>query len=93
MNIRLFSIKLPILVKICTTITEILTFNKWSQNFTISRSVLSYLRSMELTDVSMDAMLQWQNKNKQIILLQIKFVLYPKLAWAQAFLEKWQLKG
>jgi len=65
MNICLFSIKLPILVKICPTITEILTFNKWSQKFTISRSVLSYLRSMELTDVSMDAMLQWQNKNKQ----------------------------
>ena len=32
-------------------------------------------------------------RNKQIILLQIKFVLYPKLAWAQEFLEKWQLKG
>ena len=30
MNIGLFSIKLPILVKICCTIIEILTFNKWS---------------------------------------------------------------
>ena len=29
MNICLFSIKLPILVKICPTVTEILTFNKW----------------------------------------------------------------
>ena len=36
-------------------ITEILTFNEWSLKFTISRSVLSYLRSMELTDVSNDA--------------------------------------
>ena len=30
MNICLFSIKLPILVKICLTVIEILTFNKWS---------------------------------------------------------------
>jgi len=30
MNICLFSIKLPILVKICPTVIEILTFNKWS---------------------------------------------------------------
>ena len=29
-NICLFSIKLPILVKICPTVIEILTFNKWS---------------------------------------------------------------
>ena len=43
--------KLPILVKICPVI-EILTFNKWSLKLTVSRSVLSYLRSMELTDVS-----------------------------------------
>ena len=42
-------------MKICHTIIEILTFNKWSQKFTVSRSVLSYLRSMELTDVSTDA--------------------------------------
>jgi len=47
--------KLPILVKICPTIIEILTFNKWSLKFTVSRSVLSYLRSMELTEVSIDA--------------------------------------
>jgi len=30
MNICLFSIKLPILVKICAAVIEILTFNKWS---------------------------------------------------------------
>jgi len=30
MNICLFSIKLPILVKICPTVIEMLTFNKWS---------------------------------------------------------------
>jgi len=29
MNICLFSIKLPILVKTCLTVIEILTFNKW----------------------------------------------------------------
>jgi len=39
-----------ILVKICPTVIEILTFNKWSQKFTVSRSVISYLQSMELTD-------------------------------------------
>ena len=51
MNICLFSIKVPILVKICPTVIEILTFNKWPQKFTVSRSVISYLQSMELTDV------------------------------------------
>jgi len=30
MNICLFSIKLPIVVQICPTVTEILTFSKWS---------------------------------------------------------------
>jgi len=30
MNICLFSIKFAILVKICPTVIEILTFNKWS---------------------------------------------------------------
>jgi len=45
----------PILVKIWPTVIEILTFNKWSQKFTVSRSLISYLQSMELTDVSIDA--------------------------------------
>jgi len=45
----------PILVKICPTVIEILTFNKWSQKFTVSRSVISHLQSMELIDVSIDA--------------------------------------
>jgi len=46
MNICLFSIKVPILVKIGPTVIdffEILTFNEWSQKFTVSRSVISYL--------------------------------------------------
>ena len=47
-NVCLFSIKEPILVKIFPTVIEILTFNKWSQKFTVSRSMLSYLQSMEL---------------------------------------------
>jgi len=55
MNIGLFSIKVPILVKLCPTVIEILTFNKWSQKFTVFRSVISYLQSMELTDVSIYA--------------------------------------
>jgi len=47
---------LPILVTIYPTVIEILTFNKkWSSKFTVSRWVLSYLGSMELTDVSIDA--------------------------------------
>jgi len=29
MNICLFSIKTPVLVKICPTVIELLTFNKW----------------------------------------------------------------
>ena len=55
MNICLFSIKVPILVKIFSTVIEILTFNEWSQKFTVSRSEISYLESMELTEVSIDA--------------------------------------
>jgi len=55
MNICLFSIKMPILVKIGPTVIEILTFNKWSQKFTVSRNVISYLQSIQLTDVSIDA--------------------------------------
>ena len=43
-------------MKICPTIIEILTFDKWSLKFTVSKSVLSYLRSMDLTDVSIGAL-------------------------------------
>jgi len=39
MNMCLFSIKMPILVKICPTVIEILTFNKWSLKFTVYRRV------------------------------------------------------
>jgi len=63
---------LPILAKICPTVIEILSFNKWSLKFTASRSVLPYLQSMELTDVSID-LSRWQNKNKQ------KWCLVPKI--------------
>jgi len=55
MDICLFSIQLPILVQICPTFIEILTFNKWSLKFTVSRSVLSCLCFVGLTDVSIDA--------------------------------------
>jgi len=73
MNICLFSIKLPILVKICPTVIEILTFNKWSWKFTISRSVLPYLRSMELIDVSVDAIVALAKQK------QTKWCLVPKI--------------
>jgi len=51
----------------CPTFIEILTFNKWSLKFTVSRSVLSYIQSMELTDVSIDELSHWQNKNKMVL--------------------------
>jgi len=45
MNICLFSMKLPILVKISHTIIEILAFNKWfSKVYRFHKRVLSYLR-------------------------------------------------
>ena len=54
-------------MKICPTVIEILTFNKWPQKFTVSRSVISYLQSMELTDVSIDAILALaKQKNKMV---------------------------
>jgi len=60
---------MPILVKICPTLIEILTFNKWSQKLTVSRSVISYLQSMELTAVSIDAIValakQKQTRNRK----------------------------
>jgi len=72
-NICLFSIKLPNLVKICPTVIEILTFNKWSLKLTVSRSMLSYLRSMELTDVSIDANVALAKQK------QTKWCLVPKI--------------
>jgi len=73
MNICLFSIKVPILVKICPTVIEILTFNKWSQKFTVSRRVISYLQSMELTDVSIEATVALAKQK------QTKWCLVPKI--------------
>jgi len=75
MNICLFSIKVPILVKICPTVIEILTFSKWPQKFTVSRSVISYLQSMELTDVIIDAIvaLAKQKQTKWCLILKILF--------------------
>jgi len=52
-------------VKICPTVIEILIFNKWSQKFTISKSMIFYLQSMELTDVSIDAIVALPKQNKQ----------------------------
>jgi len=63
----------PILVKICSTVIEILTFNKWSHRFTVSRSVISYLQSMELTDVSIDAIVALAKQK------QTKWCLVPKI--------------
>jgi len=73
MNICLFSIKVPILVKMWSTVIEILTFNKWSQKFTVSRSVISYLQSIELTDVSIDAIVALAKQK------QTKWCLVPKI--------------
>jgi len=73
MNICLFSITLPILVKICPAVIEMLTFNKWSYKFTVSGSVLSYLQSMELTDVSVDAIVTLAKQK------QSKWSLVPKI--------------
>jgi len=73
MNICLFSIKVPILVKICPTVIETLTFNKWSQKFTISRTVISYLQSMELTDARIDAIVTLAKQK------QTKWCLVPKI--------------
>jgi len=82
MNICLFSIKVPILVKTCRTVIEILPFNKWSQKFTASRSVLSYLQSMELTDVSIDAIVALAKQK------QTKRCLVPKISFQLKFFVK-----
>ena len=52
---------------------EILTFNKWSQKFVVSRRVISYLWSMELTDVSIDAIVALAKQK------QTKWCLVPKI--------------
>jgi len=46
-------------VKICPTVIEILTLNKWSLKFTVSRSV-------QLTDVSMDVSIGKTKTNKMV---------------------------
>ena len=52
-------------MKICATIIEILTFNKWSQKLTVSSGMLCYLWSMELKLTSAATqLLNWQNKIK-----------------------------
>jgi len=75
MNICLFSIKVPILVKICHTVIEILTFNKWSQKFIVSRSVISYSQSMELTDVSIDTIVALAKQR------ETKWCFVPKISF------------
>ena len=79
MNICLFSTKLPILVKICPTVIEILAFNKWSQKFTISRSVISYLQSTELTDVSIDAIVALAKQKQKMVFSTENLVLIKVL--------------
>ena len=79
MNICLFSIKVPIVVKVCPTVIEILTFNKWSQKFTVSRSVISYLQSMELTDVSIDAIVALAKQNNKMMCSTENLVLIKVL--------------
>jgi len=61
MNICLFSIKLPILVKICPTVIEILVLKVYRFQ------KRAFLRSMELTDASIDAMSHWQNKANKMV--------------------------
>ena len=82
MNICLFSIQLPILVEICPTIIEILAINKWSLNFTGSRSMLSCLQSMELTDVSIDAIVALEKQKQR------KWCLVPKILFYLKFFVK-----
>jgi len=70
-------------MKICPTVIEILTFNQCSLKFTVSRSVLSYLRSMELTDVSIASRIGKTKTNKQMVfstedLVLIKVLLQGK---------------
>ena len=60
-------------MKICPTVIEILIFNKWSLKFNVSRSVLPYLRSMELIDVSVDAIVALAKQK------QTKWCLVPKI--------------
>jgi len=57
----------------CHTVIEVLTFNKWSQKYTVSRSVISYLQFMELTDVSIDAIVALAKQK------QTKWCLVPKI--------------
>jgi len=52
----------------CHTVIEILAFNKWSEKITVSRSVLSYLLSMELTLTSASTQLShWRNKTNRMV--------------------------
>ena len=60
-------------MKICPTVIEIFIFNKWSQKFTVSKSVISYLQSMELTDVSIDAIVTLAKQK------QTKWCLVPTI--------------
>jgi len=62
---------MPILVKICITVVEILTFNKWS-----SKVYRFQKRSLlELTDVSIDAIVALAKQK------QIKWCLVPKISF------------
>jgi len=86
MNICLFSIKVPILVKICPTVIEILTVNKWSQKFTVSRTVISYLQSMELTDVIIDAIVALAKEKQTKWCLVRKILLWSPYVIGQTII-------
>ena len=84
-NICLLSIKLPNSVKICPTVIEILTFNKRSLKLTVSRSVLSYLRSTELTDVSIDANVALAKKRNKMVFNTEDLVLVKVLRQGKGY--------
>jgi len=74
MNICLFSIKLPILVKICPTVTEILTLYECSPK----ACLLSYLRSMKLTDVNINTICRIgrTKANKMVFSVKVSKILF-----------------
>jgi len=70
-------------MKICPTVSEISTFNKWSLKFTVSRSVLSYLRSMELTDVSITIVTLTKQKQTNKIVFSAKDLVLIKVLFQE----------
>jgi len=65
-------------MKICHTVVKILTFNKRLRSLPFPEACLSYLRSMEITDVSIDAVvvLAKQKQTKWCLVPKILVVVY-----------------